>query len=113
MALTTTQRLQIKRHLGEHPEATILDPLIAKIEDGAAMEAELVTALAVAVAAETAIEDTEDEADEIVEGGGAKFSYERRASMKERRYRRAVCDLARIIGFPVPFEQGVTGFFRI
>lgn len=112
MALTTTQRLQIKKHLGQHPEATILDPLILKVEDGGAMETELVAALTEANTTEAAIDTAEDEADDIVSGGGATFSSERRIAIKKSRYRRSVCDLARIIGFPTPFEQGITGFFR-
>ncbi len=113
MALTTTQRLQIKRHLGEHPIDTILDPFFTVLEDGAEKEAELVAALNVCNTAESAIDATTTEADEIVEGGGAKFSYERRLAFKQRAYNKAVCNLARIIGYPLPQTGGVMGFFSV
>lgn len=113
MTLTTTQKLQIKRHLGEHPISTILDPLISTLEDGAEMEAELTTALTTCNTTETAIDDTTDQADEIVSGGGATFSYERRLAFKQQAYRKAVMHLARIIGYPLPQVGGVTGFFNV
>lgn len=113
MALTATQKLQAKRHLGEHPVATILDPLFSVLEDGAEKETELVAAIALCETTETAIDTVTTEADEIVEGGGAKFSYERRLAMKQRAYRKAVCDLGRIIGYPVPESGGLTGFLSV
>lgn len=111
MALTTAQRLAVKKHLGEHPDSTIIDPFITAIEDGGAMEDELVAAVTACDTALAAYFTAADAADELVAGGGAKFSYERRLSIKQQAYRARVADLARIIMWPLPGLSGTTAGF--
>jgi hypothetical protein len=113
MALTPTQRLAIKRHLGEHPKSTIMDPLITSLEDGASVEAELVEALTDCNAALAAIATAQDEADELTFGEGAQFRHAGKIAIKKQRYREAVENLARLIGWAAPEGGRVTGFLAL
>lgn len=113
MTLSAAQKLKIKKHLGEHPKSTIMDPFIKVLEDGADMEAELVAALNSCDTALTAKDTVETSADELTEGGGAKFNYNRSLAIKKGAYRDAVCNLARIIGWPMPQAGKVGGYLAL
>ncbi len=108
MALTTAQKLALKKHLGANPIDTILDPFIDTIEDeGSDYEEELTKAVKKCDTALTAIRTAQTEADELVEGGGARFNYNQRISIKKQQYREEVENLARIMGYPAPFSDGI------
>ena len=113
MPLTDSQKLAIKKHLGEQPLSIVLDANIKALEDGGAKESELTTALTACDTALTAVATTETDADEIAEGGGAKFSYERRLAIKKQSYRRNVENLARILAWLPPRMGGLTGVINL
>lgn len=101
MALTATQRLQVKKHLAVWPHDDIIDASIEALEDGAEKEAELVAAVALCETRYTAINTAVAGSDELKAGGGAKFDYENQITTRQRWYEDAVKDLARLIGIPM------------
>jgi hypothetical protein len=102
MALTTAQKLAAKKHLGYHPTESILDPFFAVIEDaGATQETELTTSISTCDTAKAAIKTAQDATDDLVEGGGAKFSYTGVVAARKQAYREEVENLARILGVPI------------
>jgi hypothetical protein len=113
MSLTDAQKLAIKKHLKEHPKSTIIEPLIATLEDGDANETELLAALTASDTALTNLRTAQSEADEIAEGGGARFNHNSRIAIKRQAYQEAVAYLAQFIGWP--YEQGgaITGVFTV
>lgn len=112
MALTATQRLAIKKHLGEAPNSTDLNAFIGTLEDGAEMEAELVASITACDSALAAYYTATGDADELVEGAGAKFSYERRMAIKQQAYRNQVINLARLLSYPIA-GGGTVGFLTV
>src|SRR5690348_3894532 len=105
MALTDTQKLSLKKHLGVTPIDTILDPFIAQVEaEGTAFETELTDAISTCDDALDAIRTVQTSADELTEGAGAKFDYNRSIAIKRRQYEEEVGNLARIMGYPSPYN---------
>ena len=112
MAFSATNKQDIYKHFGLNPSNTWLDSILAGLEDGGTVEALTVAAITTANTALAAINTTTTEADELVEGDGAKFSYERQLAMKKSAYKMAVNELARICSWQPAFgEQTLTGFF--
>lgn len=109
MALTATQRLQCKRHLGITPNSTVIDAQIDALELDSDKETELTTAIARCETVVAAIRTARDEADELVEGGGARFSYSTRVAHQKANYQEAKENLARIIGIDLG-QQGLHGW---
>ena len=109
MAFTAQQIHDIKKHLGVHPKSTIMDPLISTLQDGSTLETNTVTAITTANTAFTAIQTAQTEADDIVEGGGARFNYHGRIAIKKQQYRDAVVELARLVGWPIPTNGAILG----
>lgn len=105
MALTDTQKLQAKKHLGFWPNDTQLNASIKALEDSGAKETELTAAIAECETWYANIETVSGNADEIIEGAGAKFSYERSLAIKKRQYQSARIDLARILGVDLEINQ--------
>lgn len=111
MALTAQQKLQIKKHLEVPPTALVLDHLIATLEDGGPLEAELTTALTACNTARTNWETALSQADELTAGEGARFNYSVPIAAKKKLYREAVKYLEQLLGFPHPQKGNVLGFF--
>lgn len=108
MALTATQRLLVKKHLNVWPHDTLVDASIEALEDGAEKEGELTTALSLCNTTLTNLQTAQTASDELVEGGGARFSYERYISIRRAAYRDAQLDLARLLGVDLDDQFGGT-----
>lgn len=107
MALTAAQVLQVKKHIGVVPTSTTLDASIDALEDGSVKEAELVAALNRCNSTMADYQDAQENADDLTEGGGAKFSHPLNISIKRKAYDEAVMDLARLLGIDI--DNGVSG----
>lgn len=107
-------RLAIKRHLNIWSQDTFILPLIAAMEDGGALQTEAAQAITDCNTALAAIVAAQTEADDITEGGGAKFNPNLKISIKRRQYKDFVNDLARIIGYPQSSDTAsITGFMSL
>lgn len=113
MALTGAQKLQAKKHMGVWPHDDILDASIAALEDGSVKESELTAAIALCETTQAAIKTAQSGSDELVEGGGAKFSYERYISIRRRAYRDAQLDLARILSVDLESSDASMSGWRV
>lgn len=112
MTLTPTQVLQAKKHTGVWPNDTLIDASILGLSDGGVKEAELVAAIDLCETRYDAINTAYTDSDELVEGGGAKFSYERYTALRKEWYRDAVKDLKRLLGMEDD-DANVAGGWRI
>ena len=106
MPLTATQILQAKKHMGVWPQDTTIDSSIKALSDGSTKELELTTAIAACETTYAAITTAETASDELVEGGGAKFDYDRYISTRKQAYKRSQADLARILGVDLSVQFG-------
>lgn len=113
MALTTTQKLNAKRHMGVAPVAMTqpseYDQLFTALEDGAELEAHLVAAITACDTALAAVQLAHTDADELTEGAGAKFDYRRRIGIKQDAYAAEVANLWRVLGLTPPETTGIIG----
>lgn len=112
MAFTATQKQEIKQHLGVPPTANVLDTLFAQLEADSAIAAKVSSALSRANETLENLKTAQDEADEIVEGGGAKFSYERMIAVKKSAYSEAIAELYRLFSWE-SFSHNLTGFINV
>ena len=112
MAFTATQKQDVKKHLGLPPTADVLDTLFAELEDGGAIESKVTRALSRANETLENLITAQDEADEIVEGAGARFSYERMISIKKTAYQNAVNELCRLFSWQNYTTGEIIGFYN-
>lgn len=112
MAFTAQQKLDVKKHLELPPGANVLDDLFLTLADGSTLETNVTTAITAANTALTNLQTAQTSADEIVEGEGAKFSYERMIAVKRQSYKEAVKDLARLFSWQDYPDSGIIGFFN-
>ena len=116
MALTTTQILQINKHLKISPNPTNQDltMYLSVLQDGGSMEAELTQAIVVCNNRLSDLDEARENVDDIVSGGGAKFNHDNVINAKTRLYNDSVENLARIINRPSPTMSGkAVGFFAL
>lgn len=110
MTLTATQILQAKKHTGVWPNDTLIDASILGLSDGAEKEEELAAAIDLCETRYAAINTAFSASDELVEGGGAKFSYERYTNLRKQWYQDAVKDLKRLLGMEDDSANVSTGW---
>lgn len=105
MALTATQKLQIKRHLGVDQYSVELDDRFTKLDSDADTLAELTDTLTKCETALTAIQTAYDNVDEIASGGGAVFNHNNAITLKKKNYNRHRQNLSRIMQYPILDEN--------
>lgn len=109
MALTAAQRLAVREHMNVSPTDPNFGQYITAVEDGSVREAELIACLTSCDTLLEAIYAVETEADELTEGGGAKFSYQTKKKHKEQAYQRKRANMARILSVDLGVLSGGGG----
>jgi len=98
MPLTAAQKLTVRKHMDTGPNNPTFGPYISALEDAGVKEAELLASLISCDLLLAVIYAVETEADELTEGGGAKFSYQVKKKHKLDAYGRERGNMARILG---------------
>lgn len=99
MALTDAQKHKVRRHLGLDPFDTDLDDRFTQIAADATIEALLTAIITDCDAAETAIFTAYDQNSDLVEGGGARFAYQRHVDLAKKKYKDKLAEMGRIMAF--------------